>query len=187
MSLATMFQDKSREVALATALLIGAAGIYNNNAQASEPITAPGQQVTQTQKANHTKQSHLETGKIEIFNFTKEAEDTALDAAIGDSMPNALGSATHSHFSLLVSVDMAKKAAPIVTEWAEQYKKNVSIIVGPYTESHIKIFADGSEFKDKVNLNAVDFRDELRTALIIMNEAIYGDRLAESTPDNQYN
>ena len=34
MSLATMFQDKSREVALATALLIGAAGIYNNNAQA---------------------------------------------------------------------------------------------------------------------------------------------------------
>jgi hypothetical protein len=175
-----MFQDKSREVALATALLIGAAGIYNNNAQANEPITAPGQQVTQTQKANHTKQAHLGTGEIEIFNFTKEAEDTALDAAIGDSMPEALGSATHSHFSLLVSVDMAKKAAPIVKEWAAQNQKDVSIVIGPYTKPYLEIFADGTEFPRKINLTASNFQEELVFALNTMNEAVYPKTVAEN-------
>ena len=86
MSLATMFQDKSREVALATALLIGAAGIYNNNAQASEPITRAGT----TGKRRPRKQTMLKTrscghrsGKG-ISTCREQAEDSAVDLiAIG--------------------------------------------------------------------------------------------------------
>lgn len=182
-SLATMFQDKTREVALATALLIGATGIYNSNANASEPIQVPGQQ-TQTIPASHSKPVHLGTGQVRAFDFSKEAVQSVEHVAIGDSMPEAIGSPTHSHFSLLISKDLLREVVPIVKEWAAQYQKDVSIVVGPYTESHIEVFADGTDLDRSVNMNARDFRDELRTQLILLNEVVYGDRLAASGPEH---
>ena len=70
MSLATMFQDKSREVALATALLIGAAGIYNNNAQAD------------TQAVNHSAPTTTQTAPdddvMDAANYAKEHNTVAI-------------------------------------------------------------------------------------------------------------
>jgi hypothetical protein len=88
-------------------------------------------------------------------------------------MPNALGSATHSHFSLLVSVDMAKKAARIVEEWAAQNQKDVSIVIGPYTKPYLEIFADGVEWEGRIDLNAENFSRELSYHLDALNNVAY--------------
>ena len=60
MSLATMFQDKTRELTLATALIIGAAGIYNNNANAD------------TQTVNHSATTTMQAEPDEDFRLAAE-------------------------------------------------------------------------------------------------------------------
>lgn len=79
MSLATMFQDKSREVALATALLIGAAGIYNNNAQAD------------TQAVNHSAPTTTQTAPdddvMDAANYAKEHNTVAVWVCIPPDLP----------------------------------------------------------------------------------------------------
>lgn len=70
MSLATMFQDKSREVALATALLIGAAGIYNNNAQADTQAV--------NHSAPHTQQAEPDENFGIAADYAKEHNTVAI-------------------------------------------------------------------------------------------------------------